>query len=87
MSSLTDRTKVVIIGAGAAGVAAASKLDRNRFDVLILEAEDRIGGRIHDQQTDEGIGIRSELGLKSQPSSHSDLDLICIFFYPKAGWN
>ncbi|KAF5287615.1 hypothetical protein FQA39_LY15818 [Lamprigera yunnana] len=39
---------VVIIGAGASGIAAATKLLENGFsDVLVLEAEDRIGGRIH----------------------------------------
>lgn len=38
---------VLIIGAGASGCAAASKLIDNRFsNVKILEAEHRIGGRI-----------------------------------------
>ncbi|XP_063220683.1 spermine oxidase-like [Bacillus rossius redtenbacheri] len=41
-------TQVVIVGAGAAGMAAASRLaERGITDFLILEAEDRIGGRIH----------------------------------------
>lgn len=40
--------KIVIVGAGAAGIAAASKLFEHGFkDVTILEAEDRIGGRIY----------------------------------------
>lgn len=38
---------VLIIGAGASGCAAAIKLIDNRFtSVHILEAENRIGGRI-----------------------------------------
>ena len=49
--------KVVIIGAGAAGLAAASTLEKSGLDDLdltILEASDRIGGRIlsHDLQGD-----------------------------------
>src|SRR5947208_1911781 len=36
---------VVIIGAGAAGVAAASRLAATPLRVLVLEARDRIGGR------------------------------------------
>jgi monoamine oxidase len=36
---------VVIIGAGAAGVAAASRLATSALRVLVLEARDRIGGR------------------------------------------
>ncbi|XP_051172008.1 spermine oxidase-like [Leptopilina boulardi] len=39
---------VIIIGAGAAGIAAAAKLYENNFkNIKILEAENRIGGRIH----------------------------------------
>lgn len=39
---------VIIIGAGAAGIAAASSLYQNGFkDVKILEADERIGGRIY----------------------------------------
>ncbi|KAL1501375.1 hypothetical protein ABEB36_006705 [Hypothenemus hampei] len=39
---------VVILGAGAAGVAAATKLLQNGFNnVKVLEAENRIGGRVY----------------------------------------
>lgn len=39
--------RVVIIGAGASGLTAASKLLANGFkNVIILEAEQRIGGRV-----------------------------------------
>jgi hypothetical protein len=38
---------VVIVGAGAAGLYAAYTLDNLGFDVLVLEAQDRIGGRVH----------------------------------------
>lgn len=39
---------VLIIGAGAAGIAAGSKLLKHGFDNLtILEAEGRIGGRVN----------------------------------------
>lgn len=40
--------KIVVIGAGAAGIAAATKLVSNGLkNVTILEAENRIGGRIN----------------------------------------
>ena len=38
---------IIIIGAGAAGLAAASELSRAGRKVIILEARDRIGGRIN----------------------------------------
>jgi monoamine oxidase len=37
---------VIVIGAGIAGLAAAAQLSRAGVSVLILEARDRIGGRI-----------------------------------------
>jgi len=38
---------LIVIGAGAAGLAAASDLRRAGLRLLCLEARDRIGGRIH----------------------------------------
>ena len=47
ISGTQNSPSVIIIGAGAAGIAAASKLLENGFkNVTILEAEGRIGGRI-----------------------------------------
>lgn len=40
--------KIVIIGAGASGIACGTKLMSNGFrNIVILEGENRIGGRIH----------------------------------------
>ncbi|MEN3329229.1 MAG: hypothetical protein V7638_4036 [Acidobacteriota bacterium] len=44
---MTDETDILIVGAGAAGLAAASELSSANFNVIVLEARDRIGGRIH----------------------------------------
>ena len=47
---------VVIVGAGAAGLYAAYTLDNLGYDVLILEASDRYGGRVYsDLLGDVGI--------------------------------
>lgn len=38
---------VLVLGSGIAGIAAAAVLHKNRIPFLILEARNRIGGRIH----------------------------------------
>src|SRR5262249_28809853 len=39
--------KVVVVGAGFAGLAAADECARAGNEVLVLEARDRVGGRVH----------------------------------------
>src|SRR5688500_9270252 len=46
MSRTGDEYDVIVVGAGAAGLAAAAHLSRNGKSVCILEARERIGGRI-----------------------------------------
>jgi monoamine oxidase len=41
-----ERADVVVVGAGVAGLAAARELRRRGLTVVVLEARDRIGGRI-----------------------------------------
>ncbi|MEO0584620.1 MAG: NAD(P)/FAD-dependent oxidoreductase [Bacteroidota bacterium] len=43
--------KVIIIGTGGAGLAAAKILERNKIDYQILEATDRYGGRLKKDTT------------------------------------
>lgn len=45
--------RVAVIGAGVAGAAAARQLAANGFDVVVLEARTRIGGRVHSVADDE----------------------------------
>jgi monoamine oxidase len=52
---------VVVIGAGAAGLAAADALSRAGRSVLVLEARERIGGRVWTRRM-PGIAVPVELG-------------------------
>ncbi len=54
---------VIVIGAGAAGLAAAAALTRAGGSVLIVEARDRIGGRC-DTRRLPGIAAPVELGAE-----------------------
>lgn len=56
------KPRVLIVGAGAAGIAATARLLENGFnDIIVLEAGTRIGGRIHSVNFAEGV---AELGAQ-----------------------
>ena len=50
---------VIVIGAGLAGLGAARALTDAGVQVVVLEARDRIGGRVH---TDMSLGVPIDLG-------------------------
>ena len=58
-----NRADVVVVGAGAAGLEAARQLRAHGRSVLVLEARDRIGGRIlthHDRRVPLPIELGAE---------------------------
>jgi monoamine oxidase len=50
---------VCVIGAGFAGLAAADRLAERGADVVVLEARDRVGGRV---STDRRFGLVTDMG-------------------------
>ncbi|XVF73864.1 hypothetical protein PTKIN_Ptkin13bG0015700 [Pterospermum kingtungense] len=46
-SDLKVRKKIIVVGAGPAGLTAARHLQRQGFSVVVLEARNRIGGRVY----------------------------------------
>src|SRR4030081_3169621 len=55
------RCEVVVLGAGAAGLAAARVLSRAGRSVVVLEARERIGGRLYTRE-DASLSVPVELG-------------------------
>ena len=51
-------TDVLVLGAGLAGLAAARDLARSGADVTVLEARDRVGGRVEQLRVDDGRPIQ-----------------------------
>lgn len=54
---------VIVIGAGMAGLSAAQHLADLGHTVLVLEAKNCVGGRIHTQKTRDGIPIEMGANL------------------------
>ncbi|WP_210484686.1 flavin monoamine oxidase family protein [Microvirga antarctica] len=50
---------VLIVGAGAAGLAAAKRLRASGFSFMVIESRDRVGGRAH---TDTSLGTPFDAG-------------------------
>jgi monoamine oxidase len=66
---LTPRFKVIVIGAGLAGLCAAYELEARGHEVVVLEAHPRrIGGRVYTQRF--GAGLYGELGAMRIPPQH-----------------
>lgn len=53
----SDYHQAIVIGAGIAGIKSSIDLTRNGIDNLILEARDRLGGRLYTIKTESGIPI------------------------------
>jgi len=54
MNFLKEYHEVVIIGAGISGLCAAQKLIEASVDTIILEANNRVGGKIESTPTHVG---------------------------------
>ena len=63
MSLDLQRTDVIIIGAGASGLAAASKLAQAGRKTLLVDARERVGGRIWSHE-EAGLPVPVELGAE-----------------------
>ena len=68
----------IIVGGGFAGVSAARELHRSNKSILLLEARERLGGRVHSIKVLDGIDI--ELGGQwIGPSQYKMYELVKEF--------
>ena len=90
--------KIIIVGAGASGLAAAKVLEQNNIDYIILEATNRYGGRLKKDTTlaDFPIDIGAEWlhsapitlnKLKGKRGTEIDEELIPYHLYSTASWD
>ena len=63
--------KVIIVGAGLAGLAAGYELKRAGHNPVILEAQQRVGGRVYTLRDPFTDGLYAEVGAMRIPRAHS----------------
>lgn len=63
--------KVIIVGAGLAGLSAGYELKRAGHTPVILEAQQRVGGRVYTLRDPFTEGLYAEVGAMRIPRAHS----------------
>src|SRR5215207_5631719 len=81
--------KVLILGAGMAGLVAGHELSKLGHDITILEARTRPGGRVHTLREPFSDGLYAEAGAARIPDNHEltlkyvkEFELLLEPFYP-----
>jgi monoamine oxidase len=69
-----ERSSVVVIGAGLAGLHAAMLLSDSGADVVVLEGGRRVGGRVF---TDDASPLRPEYGASQIGASYARVAAVC----------
>ena len=70
LSPAVQRQRILILGAGIAGLVAACELQRAGHSVQLVEAQDRIGGRVHTLRNPFSYGLYAEAGATRIPCDH-----------------
>lgn len=77
---LGKRRSCIVLGAGLAGLAAAHRLTEKGWDVTVVEAQQRLGGRVFSYQFDEDKSLVCELGGEWIGKDHEEMLRLCRFF-------
>ncbi|HVO56796.1 MAG TPA: NAD(P)/FAD-dependent oxidoreductase [Dongiaceae bacterium] len=76
----TKRHKCLVLGAGLAGLSAAYELTRKGWQVTVLEARERIGGRVLSHKFEEEPSLVCELGGEWIGKGHTHMLALCRLF-------
>lgn len=76
--------RVIVIGAGLAGLTCAAQLQASGCAVTVFEAEDDIGGRVHSTRTPDGFLIDNgfQVLFDAYPAVRRQLDLAALGVAP-----
>jgi monoamine oxidase len=78
-AAASERGRVVVLGGGLAGLTAAYGLEREGFSVQLVEARDRLGGRVHTIR-DFADGQHGEAGAEAIDTKQLEIQRLCRRF-------
>ena len=65
----SDEQRIIVIGAGLAGLSCAYELQESGYNVLLLEARSQPGGRVRTYRDPFADGLYAEMGAEYVDSS------------------
>ena len=78
--NISDENRVLVIGAGLAGLSCAYELDRAGYNVMILEAKSHPGGRVRTYRDNFADNLYAEMGAEYIDSSDKHVQKYCKQF-------
>ncbi|MCR6719976.1 MAG: FAD-dependent oxidoreductase [Chitinophagaceae bacterium] len=75
--SVSKKITVIVMGAGFAGLSAANQLKKKGYNVIVLEAKGRIGGRVFSTPIQDNSPLIVELGAEWVGDSHTRIKELC----------
>ena len=79
-SNSTDDKRIIVICAGLAGLSCAYELDQAGFNVILIEARSRPGGRVNTYREPFSDNLYSEMGAEYVDSSDTYIHEYCKKF-------
>ena len=79
-SASSDDKRIIVVGAGLAGLSCAYELDQAGFNVILIEARSRPGGRVSTYREPFSDNLYSEMGAEYVDSSDMYVHEYCKKF-------
>lgn len=80
LAGATDDKRIIIIGAGLAGLSCGYELTRAGYNVMILEARNRPGGRVRTYRDPFADGLYAEMGAEYVDATDKNVRDYCKKF-------
>ena len=80
MKGASDDKRILVVGAGLAGLSCAYELDRSGYNVILIEARSRAGGRVRTYRDPFADNLYAEMGAEYVDSTDNLVHRYCKDF-------